>query len=240
MFTPRFPLRQPVIILGLSAISVAVLLGLGYLPESFLLMRLLQVAAALTLLTIGIMSLKPLHRRVVLALLLGFGVLAGIRAQYASPRVVAYVASLLSYVGTPYVWGGESPRGLDCSGLLRRAYVMACLRDVPVQGDPGLLARAFVVWLNDASAAHLQSGYDGRTVPTGVRGAIATMDPGHLLPGDLAITVNGIHCLAYLGEGRWISADPGAGQVIITCMPDPTFSWFLSQVVVQRWKALKP
>ena len=31
-----------------------------------------------------------------------------------------YVAGLLRYEGDRYFWGGESPKGIDCSGLIRR------------------------------------------------------------------------------------------------------------------------
>jgi cell wall-associated NlpC family hydrolase len=31
----------------------------------------------------------------------------------------------LSFIGTPYVWGGESPRGFDCSGLVQFVFTAA-------------------------------------------------------------------------------------------------------------------
>jgi len=31
----------------------------------------------------------------------------------------------LSFIGTPYVWGGESPHGFDCSGLVQFVYSAA-------------------------------------------------------------------------------------------------------------------
>jgi cell wall-associated NlpC family hydrolase len=35
------------------------------------------------------------------------------------------VAAALTQVGVPYVWGGESPSGFDCSGLVQWAYSRA-------------------------------------------------------------------------------------------------------------------
>lgn len=32
------------------------------------------------------------------------------------------IALAQAYLGTPYVWGGESPRGFDCSGLVQYIY----------------------------------------------------------------------------------------------------------------------
>ena len=35
------------------------------------------------------------------------------------------VATALSYLGTPYVWGGDDPSGFDCSG-----FVLECLKSI--------------------------------------------------------------------------------------------------------------
>src|SRR5204863_6746506 len=34
-----------------------------------------------------------------------------------------YVAGLRHYDGVTYYWGGESPKGIDCSGLIRRGLI---------------------------------------------------------------------------------------------------------------------
>ncbi len=54
-----------------------------------------------------------------------------------------FVATALAFLGVPYLWGGRSSLGLDCSGLVQVALSaagMACLRDSDMQeasiGEP--------------------------------------------------------------------------------------------------------
>lgn len=44
------------------------------------------------------------------------------------------VAVALRFLGTPYLWGGNSRDGLDCSGLVQVAH-LACGRDCPADSD---------------------------------------------------------------------------------------------------------
>jgi cell wall-associated NlpC family hydrolase len=43
-------------------------------------------------------------------------------------RAPDYVASALSLMGTPYLWGGRTPFGLDCSGLVQLVLALAGVR----------------------------------------------------------------------------------------------------------------
>jgi len=59
-----------------------------------------------------------------------------------------------------------------------------------------------------------------------------------LKPGDLAVTADGIHIMAYLGNRIWIEADPNMHKVIEVAVPTSN-QWFNTPVVFVRWKWLK-
>lgn len=99
--------------------------------------------------------------------------------------VVAYA---MQFIGTPYVWGGASPRGFDCSGFTQYVYAQ------------------FGLHLPHSAAAQFSTRY----------GAVVS-DIGSLAPGDLVFFVNtykpGIsHVGIYAGGGQVVQAlAPGAG-----------------------------
>ncbi len=115
--------------------------------------------------------------------------------------IAAYYAK--HFLGTPYLWGGSSSFGLDCSGFVQYCYQIAGVtlrRDADIQRD------------------------DPRFVPAPVRTVASAGDD--LLPGDLVffgkpdrITHVGMH----LAGNTFIHAAGGAG-VIITAWGDDRYS----------------
>lgn len=149
-----------------------------------------------------------------------------------------YLKRIVSYEGTGYHWGGENRRGIDCSGLPRKALRDALLNQ-GLRSLNGRCTRLFLKhWWNDASAKALAEGYLGYAVPTGENGTIATMGYDSLQPGDLAVTEDRRHVLIFLGGGKWIQADPGADKVTIDNGRTGESGWFAAPVTLHRWSVL--
>jgi hypothetical protein len=146
-----------------------------------------------------------------------------------------YVRRLADFEGTNYVWGGEGRRGIDCSGLPRRAWRDA-LRSYGIRHlDGGALRAAVAQWWYDTSARALAAGYRDFTRPLGQAGILRKMDFSQVLPGDLAVTRDGVHVMAYAGAERWIEADPGAGRVITLNARTSESGWLDVPVSLHRW-----
>jgi hypothetical protein len=124
-----------------------------------------------------------------------------------------YVANLRSYEGTRYVWGGEGGRGIDCSGLPRRAYRDALLAEGLCTLNGRLTRHWMEQWWNDAGAKDMAAGADGRLVK--LPGPDAARPEDGLEAGDVAVVNGDTHVLVYLGGGTWMEADPDAGKVIV-------------------------
>jgi hypothetical protein len=149
----------------------------------------------------------------------------------------AYVRSLRRYIGTRYVWGGENSIGIDCSGLVRAALINADFAEGLRTFNPALFRAGIGLWWNDCSARAIGEGYHGQTSFLFEIPSLSDMDYSNLKPGDLAITGDGIHILAYLDQNSWIQADPREHRVVITTIPtnDP---WLNSRAQVVRWQQL--
>lgn len=55
----------------------------------------------------------------------------GVSATPPATAGKAFLDEALKFVGTPYVWGGESPKGFDCSGLVQYVAEKLGLKHVP-------------------------------------------------------------------------------------------------------------
>lgn len=151
-----------------------------------------------------------------------------------------YLDQLRASEGIAYFWGGESGRGIDCSGLPRRALREALLVTGLKNGDGGCLRLYLQHWWHDASARALSEGYRAYTTSLQIEGKIADMAYTDLLPGDLAVTIDGTHLLVYLGEDHWIQADPGLGKVAILNGRKDRNPWFQIPTTLHRWQVLMP
>lgn len=105
-------------------------------------------------------------------------------------------------LGTPYVWGGTSYSGVDCSGLIQLLY-----------GKEGIN-------LPRVSFAQANSGK---------RVALSDLQPGDLVAWDNSSRNNGAdHIAIYIGNGRIIEAPRPGGVVQVNDIYDTGRAWGVS------------
>lgn len=226
---------------GLAVCAVFVLVALALYP-----IRSTDIKALL-LLCIGFccVALVYLVRKRAWKILLGASLLGPVLIVAFGPHRptnqahlrLSYVDGLKSYHNIIYVWGGETRRGVDCSGLVRVAWIDTQFQLGVQQLNPGLVREAFLNWWFDASARELGNGYGTRTRWIQEATSVRTIEASKLQPGDLAVVGNGAHIMAYLGDNQWIEADPGERRVIELNVHDKNL-WLDSRPVVVRWAAL--
>lgn len=146
-----------------------------------------------------------------------------------------YVRSLGFYESRPYLWGAENFLAVDCSGLIRQGYIDANMIYGLKTFNGALVRKAMLIWWNDSSAKAMRDEYRGRTKRYIESPSINQLDHSRILPGDFAVTQNGVHCLAYLGDGHWIQADPNPNKVTINTVPEENSSWFRQPIYIMRW-----
>ena len=103
--------------------------------------------------------------------------------------------------------------------------------------DPGLVRNAIWVWWHDCTAKDLLDG-NGFTRPILAVKSLNELDVSRIQTGDLAVTSWGSHVMAYLGDNRWIEADPGIGRVVVVEAPSKDNLWFHCTMKIVRWKML--
>ena len=210
-------------------------------PETTSASKLLTLVALLGLCTIPLKLAAP-HRRALFLLLASFALVLitlqlPARAPDATALRDAYLTELRTYDTATYVWGGENHRGIDCSGLVRRGLVDATANEAMRRRDPGLARRALELWWFDASAQALGEGYRGWTHEVTRAKDFLSLDPALLRQGDLAVTQDGLHVLAYLGDSTWIQADPVPMRVHVDRVTAK--GWFTAPITLMRWRLLE-
>jgi len=229
-------------LIAIWAIDLTVVLVALAHPVSIGILRLLVAASVPFLWLLGIFLVRRKRALVAAVALLGvfvivFSALPG-RAVAPADLRTEYVRQLKRYSGTRYVWGGENGRGIDCSGLVRRALINAHMRIAVTTVNPAAFRSALDLWWHDCSALAIRDQYRDFTTQMFKAESINSITNPLLRPGDLAVTTSGIHVLAYLGNQEWIQAEPGVMKVITLTVPDEN-GWMKQPVHIMRWTKIK-
>ncbi len=188
---------------------------------------------------IGSLFFASRHRVLLLSLTGGFVLVGGFLLFPGRPAFSGLrqedAEALLRYEGVPYVWGGESSFGMDCSGLARKGFQDALFQKGIRTFNPSLVREAIDLWWNDSTAREMANGYGGRTRGVTKCASLLALEPDLLEPGDMAVTSSGIHIMIYLGDNRWIGADPGEGRVTVFSVPETSSGWFSTPMNIVRW-----
>ncbi|PCJ54336.1 MAG: hypothetical protein COA79_21995 [Planctomycetota bacterium] len=162
-----------------------------------------------------------------------FLILPGSESKNKSLRV-SYINSLKSYEGTKYIWGGENRIGIDCSGLVRNGLINANIKQSFLTFNPKLFRNAFKLWWYDCSAKAIRDGYKNFANHKFKAKTINDIDTSKLNIGDIAVTTGGSHILAYIGNNKWIEADPGIRKTVIIKTPSKN-PWFNMPIYILEW-----
>lgn len=142
-----------------------------------------------------------------------------------------YIERLLSYKGAPYAPYGIDT-GISCSTLVREALVeISGLKEearMDISADP-------------CSSKDLRDGCHEKLSVVIDAANLNSLIYDEIQPGDIAVVGNeiGIHTLAYIGDKKWIHADPIAEKVIVSDVRDNNGYWFNMKSRILRWNVLK-
>jgi Ca2+/Na+ antiporter len=149
-----------------------------------------------------------------------------------------YVLNLAATKGLSFIWGGESHFGADCSGLVRKEFENALIEEGLMTFNPSLIRKALYIWWYDCDAKSLKNGYKDFTFPIFSGKNVNSIDSKNLMPGDLAVIDDGSHVMAYIGNNKWIEADPE--ELNVLCIDTPSNNpWFSMPTTIVRWKILQ-
>jgi hypothetical protein len=226
----------------ISFITTASLLGLILIVPyrtSLVRLALLGLWLLMTLSLVVLLWPRKTWRNlllITLALLGLFAVLPERPADTARLRQ-RFVRHLQTYDGVRYIYGGENHLGIDCSGLVRAAMFRALVDEAVCGVNPALLRAALTLWWRDTNALQLGKGGKGLTLSIGDGLPLPMRAAPNLRPGDLAVTTSGSHVLGYLGETRWIEADPDVARVHIVDLQTSPIAG--QEVLLVTWSWLR-